>query len=233
MLIYDCLKRRLLKCHAAFDRLVRALNTTIGECGFQEDGTSKYSPHVLGLEGEVETVLYESKNYLRDLLGILKIYFEYDCDEASYFYDAKGKGASRLVKWATKEFGENDPFTKMLETEHTWIEDVIRKRNAVEHPGGYSGTLHIHNFTMIENGYYVMPTWNLDDGEPKGLFPDIEVILDNLLTLAEDLLVSCNIHRAKHKIIQYSEIPKDRRDPQCPKRLIVQLQEGIGGGAAD
>ena len=138
-----------------------------------------------------------------------------------------------IVKWASEKFGEDDPFTRMLVTEHEWIEEVIRRRNAVEHPGGHSGTLYIQNFTRLEDGRYVTPTWNRDDGEPKGLYPDIEVILDNLLTLAEELLVSCNVHRSKHKIIQYAEIPEDKRNPECPKRLIVQLKEGIGVAKVD
>jgi len=225
--IYRGLKNRLLKCHEVFVRLIEALNITIEECEFQEDGSSKYEPHVIGLEGEVETILYESKNYLRDLLSILRIYFGFKCNEASYFYDAKAKGASRLVKWASEKFGEDDPFTEMLVAEHEWIEGVIRKRNAVEHPDGHSGTLHIHNFTKLDDGRYLQPTWNLDDGEPGGLYPDIEVLLDNLLTLGEDFLVSCNAHKTKHKIIQYIQVPKEKRNPECPRRIEVQLKKGI------
>ena len=64
----------------------------------------------------------------------MRVYFEYKCNEASYFYHAKGKGVSPLVKWASEKFGADDPFTRMLVAEHEWIEDVIRRRNAVEHP---------------------------------------------------------------------------------------------------
>ena len=59
------------------------------------------------------------------------------------------------------------------------------------------------------------------------------MILDNLLTLAEDLLVSCNVHRTKYKIIQYVQIPEDKRKPECPVRITVQLKEGIGAAKAD
>lgn len=233
MAIYDGLKQRLIKCHESRDRLVSSLKTTIGECEFKEDGSSRYEPHVIGLKEEVETILYEAKNYLRDLLGILHVYFGYKCDEASYLYDAKGKGRSPLVRWSSEKFGEDDPFTEMLATEHEWVEEVIRKRNAVEHPGGHSGTLYIHNFVQREDGKYVMPTWHRDDGEPKGIYPDIDTILDNLLTLAEDFLVSCNVHKTKHKVIQYVSIPADQRDPQCPKRIMVQLKEGTGPAGAN
>jgi len=231
--LYDGLKRRLLKCHEALVRLINELNSTVEECGFKEDGSSKYEPHVIGLVGEVETILYEAKNYLRDLLGILKVYFDCECDEASYLYDPKGVGVSRLAKWASGQFGEDDPFTKMLITEHEWTEDVIRRRNAVEHPGGISGTLHIHNFTRSEDGRYVLPTWNRDDNEPKGLYPDLECILENLLTLAEDLLVSCNVHRTKYKIIQYVEIPEEDRNLECPVRVVAQLKKGSGPAMAE
>jgi len=226
--VYDRLKDRLLKCHEAFNRLCKALNKTIEECEFQKDGSSKFAPYVMGLDGEVETILYEAKNYLRDLLRILKIYFNYECNEAAYLYDPKSKGTSPLVEWATERFGKDDPFTKMLATEQEWIEYFIRRRNAVEHPAGHSGTLHIHNFLQCKDGRYVLPTWNLDDNEPKGIYPDIEVILENLLTLAEEFLVLCNVHRTKFKIIQYIEIPEDMRKPECPKRFTVQLKDAIG-----
>ncbi len=227
--VYDRLKDRLLKCHEAFNRLCKALNKTIEECEFQKDGSSKLAPYIMGLEGEVETILYEAKNYLRDLLRILKIYFDYECNEAAYLYPKpKGKGTSRLVEWATGRFGKDDPFTKMLVTEQEWIEYVIRRRNAIEHPAGHSGTLHIHNFSQCEDGRYVLPTWNLDNNEPKGIYPDIEVVLENLLTLAEEFLVLCNMHRTKFEIIQYIEIPEDTRKPECPKRFAVQLKDVIG-----
>lgn len=231
--IYDRLNKRLLKCHEAFDRLVSARHITIRESEFQVDGSSKYEPHVIGLEEEVETILYESKNYLRDLLGILNIFFDYECDEASYFYNAKGNGVSPLVKWASERFGDEDPFTRMLANEHEWIEALIRNRNAVEHPGGHSGTLHIQNFTILKDGRYLAPTWNRDDEEPKDLYQDIGVILDNLLSLAEEFLVSCNVHKAVFDIIKYVQIPEQDRDPECPKRIIVQLEGGIGVAKAD
>ena len=42
--------------------------------------------------------------------------------------------------------------------------------------------------------------------------PIVSAFLANLLTLAEDMLVSCIVHNSKHKIIRFYEIPeKDRR----------------------
>jgi hypothetical protein len=227
---YDGLKNRLLKCHEAYGRLQKALAESMEEDIFNEDGTLKRYPHLIGLREEIETILYEAKNYLRDLLDLFEIFFEADFDEASYFYDARASGASRIVKWATERFGEADPFTTMLVNEGNWIEELIRKRNAVEHPGGHSGTLHIHNFERIAGNQFVSPTWHRNEMPKTDIFVDLEVYLENLLTLAEDILVGCIVKRSKHRIIGFVEIPEDQRRVNCPMRITVALNKNIASG---
>ena len=224
---YDGLKKRLLKCHEAQERLCKAWNETVDAEHFNPDGTLKSLPHVIGLDGEVETILYETKNYLRDLLGIFGIFFGVGFDEASYFYDARGNGSSKVVKWAVDSFGETDPFTMTLVSEHEWIEELIRKRNAAEHPGGHSGTLQFHNFEKTADNQFVAPAWHRDDLPRTEIFLDVKVTLDNLLTLAEDMLVCCITKRTRFKIIKFVGIPEDKRDTNCPTRITVALKAGI------
>jgi len=226
--VYDGMKNRLLKCHEAQGRLSAALNETLAANHLNPDGTLKSRPHLIGLENEVETILYEQKNFLRDLLHVVNIFFDAEFDEASAFYDAKSGGDGKLTKWAKETFGGDDPFSEMLEYEQVWIGEVIRKRNAVEHPGGKSGTLHIVNFEQAPDGRFIMPVWYRDDMQPTGIFPDLEVLLDNLLTLAEDVLVSCIVHKGKHgNMIAFGEIPEQERDKECPKRIRVVPGEAI------
>jgi hypothetical protein len=156
-------------------------------------------------------------------LGVIEIFFGKKFDEASAFYDPKGKGSSDLVDWATKEFGASDGFTAMLLSEQEWTGELIRKRNAAEHPGGKSGTLHIENFTSAPDGRFFLPRWHRDQNDPFGLFPDLETSLDNMLTLGEDMLVSCIRHKTKFNAIQFVEIPVEKRNPACPFRLTVQM----------
>jgi hypothetical protein len=231
-LIYDGLKNRLLKCHEAYARLHKAFTDTMEEEIFNDDGTLKRYPHLIGLREEIDTILYESKNYFRDLLGVFVVFFEVEFDEASYFYDARASGASRIVKWATERFGEADPFTTMLVSEGNWIEELIRKRNAVEHPGGHSGTLHIHNFEKTAGNQFMPPTWHRNDMPRTDIFSDVEVVLDNLLTLAEDILVNCIVKKSKHQIIRFVEIPADQRKMACPMRITVALRENIASQRA-
>ncbi len=221
--VYFGLADRLFKCHEIYERLAAALKATMEKFRPSADPRIKNVPHLIGLRGEVESFLYESKDYLRELLRIIDIFFDKKFDEARAFYDPTGKGNSDLVVWATKKFGASDHFTTMLVTEQQWAGELIHKRNAVEHPGGRSGTLHIENFTLSPDGRFILPRWHRDENEPFGLFPDLETYLDNMLTLAEDMLVSCVHHKMRHEIIQFVEIPIADRRPECPVRITVQL----------
>ena len=54
-----------------------------------------------------------------------------------------------------------------LQEAATIVEYFIRFRNAVEHPGGYSGELRINNFSFQSDGKIREPTWYTEkDGKP-------------------------------------------------------------------
>jgi hypothetical protein len=211
------LKNRLLKCHESYTRLLAEKKRTLQ--------TPQLDPYLIGLKNEAETFLYDSKNYFRDLLGIINVFFRTNFKEARDFYDASGKGDGELTGWASRQFGPTDPFTEMLRTEQDWIGELIRKRNAVEHPGEYSGTLTIENFTPRSDGRFTPPSWHRDNLSPTDLLADIEVAMDNMLTLAEDILVACITKTTKWPIIKFVAIPEQDRKPDCPMRIIVQLRE--------
>ncbi|MDO9082967.1 MAG: hypothetical protein Q7U56_06765, partial [Humidesulfovibrio sp.] len=205
--IYYGLKGRLIKCHETYDRLSAALKKSFDGYQPDQDSTIKFHPLIIGIDNELETFLYESKNFLRDLLGIVKIFFDTKFIDANVFYNTKTDCDGELIKWATKTFGPTDPFTKMLVSDQPWIGELIRKRNAIEHPGGKSGTLNIINIEQSPDSRYVLPVWHRDSMNPTGIFPDVEVTLDNLLTLAEEMLVHCITHKNHFgDFIAFSEI---------------------------
>jgi hypothetical protein len=107
----------------------------------QPQGRTLTLPSILNLNERVETFLYNSKSALRDFIKIFNVIF-----------DAKLKIEARydlVYKWAKGEFGENDNLTKILKQNYDlWIQQIVKMRNAVEHPGGSSGHLHIHNFVL-------------------------------------------------------------------------------------
>ena len=231
-LYFHVLKPRLLKCHEAYDRLCAARDEALKvlELPPQKDSRVRDVPHVIGLREEAEAFLYEAKNYLRDSLRVLSIFFGEEFPEklvaASSYYDAKAGKKSALVDWSEKKFGPDDPFTKQFVGEQPWAEGIIRNRNAAEHPGGNSGTLFVHNIEVSDAGL-IPPTWQRDDGPRTDLFKDIDVSLENLLTLAEDTLIGCIVHRSSFKEIQFVEIPVEQRNAQAPQRITVQLSEKL------
>jgi hypothetical protein len=97
-------------------------------------------------------------------------------------------------------------------------------RNAVEHPGGLSGTPTLNNIRIDPNqpGSYIPPTWARTGRPDSSIVKDMDCGLDNMLTLAEDLLVGVVMNKSKsQKLITVFEILSEDRDPQCPIRLRV------------
>jgi hypothetical protein len=226
MEVYFRAADRLVRCEQFYTRLIAALDLARAEVVPEQDPRIRYIPQVADLNGETESFLYESKNFLRDILAALRVFFGKEFTEASVLYDARGKGKSELVKWSEAQFGADDHFTVMLCTEGDWVGELIRKRNAVEHPGGFSGTLHIENIASLPDGKLIEPLWYRDQNEKSWLFPDLHIALDNMLTFGEDMLVSCIAKCTPFKLIQFAEIPEAERRPDCPQRIAVVIDPG-------
>lgn len=224
-LYMSTLQPRLLKCHDILKRLRQALRESVAsveEEQKQSQGRIMALPYVIGLEGEVESFLYETKNYLRDLLNLFRILFGFKEIKASQFCDVKGKGESQITVWSKKKFAEDDDLTKLLRSEQVWVEQCVRMRDAVEHPGGFSGTLTIHNVRPHPQGL-IPPSWSRSGGAESDIFTDMETLMDNLLTIAEDLLVACIKKRLSFPNIEFYAIPADERNVEIPQRLRIGL----------
>ena len=207
------LKPRLLKCEEIFETLGTRLQESADRVAAQEPNPQvRVIPYIEGLEGEVENFAYEVKNYLRDLLGIFQIIFRCDLRDAKVWYD---KG---LVKWARREFGPDDPLTKMLKSERPWCEEWIRLRNAIDHPGGHHGIVVIHNVRAHPDGL-IPPSWSRDGAEPTDLFTHMQVAMHNMLTLAEEVVMLSAKKKCSFPILDIFEIPDDQRDLNAPQRF--------------
>jgi hypothetical protein len=218
-LYVDALTQRLLRCHNIRDDLANKLNEGLSKYTAQPDGRSREVPHVIGLQEAAEEFLYQAKNFLRDLLGLYQIVYGCTLKDASDLTNMKGNGDSTLVEWATENFGPDHHLTQLLKTEQEWVADVIRMRNAVEHPGGYSGTLKITNVRVFTEGF-VPPTWERTGGRGESsIVHDMDIILNNLLTFAEELLVHTAMDKAHTEHIRFYEIPVEKRRPEMPIRF--------------
>jgi hypothetical protein len=64
-----------------------------------------------------------------------------------------------------------------------------------------------------------MPVWWLHVGVGQNLLQALDVTLGNLCTLAEDILLQCILHSGLPEYVAFYEIPVEKRDLACPKRV--------------
>jgi len=220
---------RLLQCYEIKENLLSEL-TKIGD-EFKKEGIHTQAsgrvatvPQVMRLSENCENYLYNAKSSLRDLAYIFEPLFGKKFTEARY---------DKIYKWSKAQFGENDNLTTIIKQDHDlWIKKMVSMRNAVEHPGGHSGHLHIHNIEIVSDPktkepILVQPTWHLNNESRVPVLNDLETYIWNLLEFAEDLLVLSFEKLDKKSPIVVAQIPENERDPKCPIRFRMTLKEGF------
>jgi len=219
-IFFSNLQPKLMACFRIKEKLteeVRAHQKSIdeGSIPVQAQGRAYTLPSILDLEHHAETFLYNAKSVLRDLTEVFAVLFDKDFKKKAQY--------DRVLKWARSKFGEDDAFVEMLkDDEDGWIKRIIKMRNAVEHPGGHSGVLHVENFTSIERGNTILvvePVWYLNDEEKIPIVQEMEVMVSDLLTFCEETLVLCLEHFKEGFPIFVVEISENERDEACPVRV--------------
>lgn len=227
-LFHDSVQKHLLECDQIAQDIaneVLEIDAEIGDEGLktQAQGRVIEVPHILRLIPRVEQFLYCAKSALRDLANIFDLFFEKKFDAARY---------DKIIEWACVEFGEDSELAYILKQDHDiWIKKLVSMRNAVEHPGGYSGQLHIRNISLVppEHPRYPIleaPRWNLNDEAEEPLVESLLTATSNILELSEDLLIICITMSGLPEMVGFAEIPEDKRNPSCPIRLRAVLKNG-------
>lgn len=194
-------------------------------------------PHIPRLDEECHNFLYEAKSFIRDLVEVWNLLYGTDFSSARDFLPRKKKGQS-VIDFAVKEFGAEDAKTLFLQQAVECVDCLISLRNAVEHPGGYSGELCIENFTRHPDGNLREPSWSRKvDGKlaygPCSIRVDMERAIHNFLTLGEDIVVSWAMDNLKvPSLMRLASIPPEERDPQCPIKWVVMVHPGPATKAA-
>ena len=218
------LRPRLLHCMEISSNIAQENEVIRGringnEIKTQSDGRVVEVPQILRLTEQAETYLYTAKSALRDLSLIFEPLFGVRFNHSEYH---------KITKWFEKEFGADAPVTKLLTDDGPWLKRVVDMRNAVEHPEG-RGPLHVLNIELVsqdaQTRLFQEPVWFLKDEPPFGIVADMRTMTDNLLTFAEDLLISAYVQLHPGSIVQFAQIPEQDRDPKCPVRLRAVLDQ--------
>lgn len=222
-LYHDEIQPRLLECDdisQGISKEILGVLKKIEQEGLitQSHGRMIQAPYLIRLEQRVEQFLYCAKSALRDLAKIFSIFFDAKFSEARY---------DKIHTWAVGKFGTDSGIARIIKQDHDlWIKQIVMMRNAVEHPGGYSGHLHIHNFELTSEPHsgqlkIIEPTWHLNDDPKISIAQDLLASVSNILETCEDLLSLCMRATGFPEFLQIVEIPESERSIECPIRLKV------------
>lgn len=207
------IQQRLLDCYKISSSLIEEIkNNNILFKEKAKDDPS-FHPWIMDLDTSLESFFQSAKLSLRDIGGIIKLFFGKDF----------GHKYHKALEWAKKQFGEDDHLTKTLSYYSEWITEVIVIRNAIEHPNDQPrGRLHIDNFCMRRSNSRVElrePSWHLTDDRPNIVSTVLPTIVKQLLRLSEELYVTSLIKQYTPIDVKIEEIPEEQRDKSAPVRF--------------
>jgi len=188
-------------------------------------------PQLLNLQRESENFLYEAKNFLRDYTGVVNGFLGSDFQNASEFIPQYRTGQIAIAELLTTRFGAQDQLVRRFSENSSWLSEIIWKRNAIEHPGGHSGNLHMNNFVLAD-GILIPPTWYRNNNPPKFVAFDMQHICVNLLSFAESIFVRLVSKHLADPILQVYSIPEAEINPSCPERYTVSLSQSAAESLA-
>ena len=226
--------RHCLECYEIFKKTetkIVGIDAEIGKNGLslQSNGRVGILPSVPNLVADAENFLYKAKSVLRDLTNIFRVLFDTNCKETeNNLYQC-------ILEQLKKRFGKNDVLIKQLSEDYTsWIKELIAKRNAVEHPGGHSGYLHINNFSYGEyrgRKGIAIPTWHRNSDKPTSILHDMGNYTHNNFTFAEEIFIlslqKCNL--LVDVPMHIAEIPESERSKDMPVRFKMVIDNDAKG----
>jgi len=113
----------------------------------------------------------------------------------------------------------------MIQDWEPWVKEIIRMRNAVDHPEDKKGgKLVVHNFRLgapPQELSVIEPMWGLSDGPESGIRADMDTIIESIIQLGESILAGLFYQFKPAFPLVIFEIPEKDRDPKFPKRLRV------------
>jgi hypothetical protein len=232
-LYLDELTPKLLRCSQIYEKL-RAETEKLAS-SYKPPGRGAVSvelPQVMELEEECRNYVAEATSFLQSLLQVFNLLFGTSFTEASEWTIPRKPNPS-VVGYAEANFQKQPDHIRYLQQLARCTEPFVRLRNAAFHPGGFNGNLVVRNFRFEPDGTLAAPDWRREkDGKteygPVSIVEDMCVGVHNLLALGEDILVMWAVdHAAMPGLMEMSVIPENARNPACPIKYKMSLQQGI------
>ena len=219
--------QELLACYDTYQKLVDEFNKEIEKIKpFDPLARMYHNPYMEHLKPLSENFLRQTKKYLVILGKFLELFYP-DLDTSKKTFWAMGKNNI----FDNFLYLKRPDLKNVFEGDSIWLNELISKRNSVEHPGGYSGNLQIVNFQTMQMQKIFPPVWyRTKDKETlcvaTDIIQDIEMWLTNLLTFSEDIIIHfCIENNFCIKQCVLYEIPEGKRNKNCPVRFKVTISK--------
>lgn len=222
---YFDLGLKLLDCWDISEKIRLEVNDIVKNFVVARNDIGINVPYMQSIKTDAHHFLYIAKNFLRDLTGVVNIFFGTSFNEASNFSETM-KPKNFIRGWLSQNSKEDEALIALLQRSEAGITAIIKKRNAVEHPRGKSGVLYVHNFEH-KGGGFNLPSWNLNDNPREDISKELGKVTEELLIFSEELLITALSRRLVMANLFFLEIPAEHRDPTCPKRFFVQIASEI------
>lgn len=222
--------RHLLHCHDLESDVcgdIRGIATRIAGEPLQRAGGAIHLPNVgVTLEHRLHDFLESLKNCVRDARELFPLFGMPLIRERGETYV---EYANRLE--AGEHVAANHPLTNLLRRVEPRLRELLKKRNAKAHPGGWSGTLHIRDFE-IHGPVVVPPNWFrgappdqfLNANAPTEIATDLPTATALVFNFVELTFVQLLRWHGRGRLIEISEIAEGDRDPARPERFRLQLR---------
>ena len=190
----------------------------------KQDDHSVHLPAIDSLELDVKEFVNNCHSVLRELSSLFSILYECELDLASK-YDA-------MIKKIKSKFSESHPIYTFIHDNQKWLKDIVGRRNAIVHPGGWSGEVQIFNYDLNKDAGDNLihpPKWSYDDNNgnfrEEYVHLDLPNYLEFVLEFSEYILIKCleEIGLNVSIPIQVSilEIPSEKRNSKAPVKFKI------------
>lgn len=129
----------------------------------------------------------------------------------------------KVVKWAEEQFGADDPFTQNAKICEAFVKQVLRFRDAIEHPS--SGRFFVTNIQIAQHDgkwLFGRPGWGIEGDGPMDMLSDMETLIERIVEIVEIFVIELFFKLKPPQFpLHVEEIPFEERNPECPIRFRV------------
>lgn len=183
-------------------------------------------PQITRIEEDTKKFFITAKKAIIALSSLTDVFFP---EKQKRKNPHKAQNFNQLLEWFSENPYEGNDIHKMIQGDLLWIKTIWEVRNAIEHEENPDYNLEIRNIELAPNCKFHPPRWRykypgMEQENLLDLLKDIEVFMNNLVSLGEELFLLCikDTWNDNFPFLLY-KVAEDRLDPQCPIQYGITI----------